>query len=75
MPQHWEPDLALGGWVSNQRTYYMRFLRGDANCGGMNEERVRKLNDLGFVWIVRSKKEQEEGKQYKRTSNVTTHRK
>jgi len=43
--------LNLGVWVSNQRTQYTLNEKGEPSQ--MTAERVRLLNDLGFVWKAR----------------------
>lgn len=40
------PELAR--WVKRQRYQYYLFREGNPSC--MTEERIKKLNDIGFVW-------------------------
>ncbi len=47
----WKEDPALAGWVSAQRTR--------RNKGLLNPERVRLLDELGFVWDFQTQKAQE----------------
>jgi len=47
----WEEDPALGGWVSAQRTR--------RNNGSLNTERIRLLDELGFVWDFQTQQTQE----------------
>ena len=54
----------LGAWVEKQRIEYKKYqqIKHESNNGGsdiptsiLTEERVRRLNDIGFVWDVREK--------------------
>jgi hypothetical protein len=51
---------ALGAWVGTQRTNYRNYMKAkekgqpDSTISSMNEERINQLNELGFVWSVRS---------------------
>ena len=47
----WEEDPALAGWVSAQRTR--------RNKGSLYPERIRLLDELGFVWDFQTQKVQE----------------
>lgn len=47
----WEEDPALAGWVSAQRTR--------RNKGMLYPERIRLLDELGFVWDFQNQKGQE----------------
>jgi len=38
----------LGNWVSNQREQYSKFEKGKSSH--MTKERIRLLNEIGFVW-------------------------
>lgn len=47
----WDEDSSLGVWVSNQRTKYIK--------GTLSNERIKRLEEIGFVWDYQSlKKEQ-----------------
>jgi hypothetical protein len=53
VPQKYKADTtSLGSWVDTQRQNYQKFQEGKP-CKGMNDERIRKLEDLGFVWRIR----------------------
>ena len=40
-----ESSFRLGIWVSQQRTNH--------KSDGLNDDRIRRLNELGFVWDAR----------------------
>jgi len=42
VPQGWSGNPQLATWVSNQRQVFRK--------GELSEERVARLNDLGFEW-------------------------
>ncbi|SMQ86975.1 Superfamily II DNA or RNA helicase [Bacillus sp. OV166] len=42
VPQGFKENPSLASWISNQRTYY--------KTGTLSQERVERLNELGFVW-------------------------
>ena len=42
VPQVYEADKSLGNWVNWQRRKYWR--------NSLDQKRIDKLNDLGFVW-------------------------
>jgi hypothetical protein len=42
VPQRYQPNLELATWVNKQRTTKMR--------GSLSRDRVRRLNELGFLW-------------------------
>lgn len=44
VPAKWEKDRKLGSWVSYQRSMY--------KAGKLSAERRRRLEELGFVWVV-----------------------
>ncbi len=44
VPAKWKVDSSLGSWVSNQRR--------QAQAGKLSTERVRRLEELGFIWVV-----------------------
>ena len=48
VPQHYPDNKALGTWVANQRTQYR--LRREGKHSHLTEERIKLLEDLGFVW-------------------------
>ena len=45
VPARWTGNRPLGGWVSNQRALRKK--------GTLSKDHIRKLNELGFLWIVR----------------------
>jgi len=49
VPCHWPKDRLLGHWVSNQRSF--------RNKGWLNQERIARLDKLGFRWIARFNRE------------------
>jgi len=42
VPQRYFENEQLGGWVGNQRAAYKK--------GNLNQEKIRKLSSLGFLW-------------------------
>lgn len=48
VPSRYAPNRKLGRWVSFQRTQYR--LRGEGRHNHLTEERIRKLEDIGFSW-------------------------
>lgn len=48
MPTRWEENIQLAHWVSKQRHDYK--LRLDGTSTRLTDERVKLLNDSGFVW-------------------------
>ena len=42
VPAEWKEDVSLGYWVRTLRVYRKR--------GKLSEERIRRLDELGFVW-------------------------
>lgn len=47
-------NCGLGSWVKRQQVQYTLYKKGDGTKSELTEERVRLLNDLGFVWSRRS---------------------
>ena len=45
VPQYYEANKSLGNWVHSQRTAF--------KVGKLSEDRVRKLNGIGFGWELR----------------------
>ncbi len=41
-------NFPLARWVSVQRSYYKKYLNGEKTS--LTEERIEKLNQIGFVW-------------------------
>jgi hypothetical protein len=52
VPQHYKENRALGKWVAKQREQYKLMLKGQHSF--LTPYRLEKLNDLGFVWQVRT---------------------
>mmetsp|Transcript_20467 Transcript_20467/g.29184 ORF Transcript_20467/g.29184 Transcript_20467/m.29184 type:complete len:846 (+) Transcript_20467:121-2658(+) len=50
VPQQYPENPQLGTWVSNQRKQYRLLKEGKPSP--MTEDRVKKLEDLGFVWSI-----------------------
>jgi len=48
VPKGYEENTVLANWVSNQRQEYKKYKKGD-KCP-MREERVAKLEKVGFAW-------------------------
>ncbi|KAL7529921.1 hypothetical protein ACHAXR_003231 [Thalassiosira sp. AJA248-18] len=47
-------NFGLGAWVKRQQVQYTLYSRGDGTKSDLTEERVRLLNDLGFIWSRRT---------------------
>ena len=47
-------NFGLGAWVKRQQVQYTLFSKGDGTKSDLTEERVRLLNDLGFIWSRRT---------------------
>jgi hypothetical protein len=65
VPLKYEPNMALGSFVNNQRTRYRLYQIEKRGEGGqeqnrhplsITEDKIRDLEDLGFVWNVRDGK-------------------
>ncbi|GFH61995.1 hypothetical protein CTEN210_18471 [Chaetoceros tenuissimus] len=54
VPREHEPIKSLGNWVHQQRTEYKLMLEGAKSQ--MTEERVEKLESLGFEWRILKKR-------------------
>jgi len=52
VPQGWKGNIQLGRWVSSQRSEYHVLKKGRPSR--MTEERLRKLEGIGFQWSLRS---------------------
>ena len=50
VPTKYSTNPALGRWVSTQRSQYKLFVDGEKST--MTQERVERLNSIGFVWNV-----------------------
>eukprot|EP00980_Cylindrotheca_fusiformis_P003752 scaffold833_cov92-Cylindrotheca_fusiformis.AAC.6 len=51
VPLHFQDNKQLGRWVDKQRTYYKH--RQEGKKSSMSDERISKLEDLGFAWKIR----------------------
>ena len=49
MPGGYKPNKALGVWVAMQRQAYKK----KGKRGGITEERMKRLNSIGFEWVIR----------------------
>jgi len=45
----------LGNWIGNQRWGYTQFMEGKDKCSGINDSRIKILNDMGFQWNVKKR--------------------
>jgi Helicase associated domain len=60
VPSRYPPNPELGIWVGTQRTQYRLFQEAKESGSGalhgtsMNEDRIRQLEELGFVWALRN---------------------
>ena len=52
MPQHYKENKALGKWVAKQREQHKLLKKGQHSF--LTPYRLEKLNNVGFVWSVRS---------------------
>ena len=55
MPQRYAENPQLGRWVGNQRTQYKKFQQ-DPSTSQMTQERIERLQSIGFEWNGRSLK-------------------
>jgi Helicase associated domain len=57
VPSRYDKNPELGIWVGTQRSQYRLYVRaaetGQVANTNMNDDRVRELEDLGFVWALR----------------------
>jgi hypothetical protein len=57
VPSRYDKNPELGIWVGTQRSQYRLFMRaretGQSVSTNMNDDRIRELEDLGFVWALR----------------------
>lgn len=52
VPQHFKENKALGKWVAKQREQHKLLKKGQHSF--LTPYRLEKLNQVGFVWSVRS---------------------
>lgn len=52
VPQHYKENKALGKWTAKQREQYKLHQKGKHSF--LTPYRLEKLNQIGFVWQVRS---------------------
>lgn len=52
VPQHYRENKALGKWVAKQREQFKLLKKGEHSF--LTPYRLEKLNQIGFVWQVRS---------------------
>ena len=50
VPTKYPANPALGRWLSTQRSQYKLYMDGERST--MTEQRVRRLDSIGFVWCV-----------------------
>jgi hypothetical protein len=55
VPQRYDSDPSFGIWVNKQRDNYKIFHSGRRGvyCGGMNQEKIDRLDGIGFVKVAR----------------------
>ena len=59
VPSRYQPNPELGVWVGTQRTQYRLFMKSKESgnpipgASSMNEDRIRQLEEVGFVWALR----------------------
>lgn len=59
VPSRYPPNPELGVWVGTQRTQYRLYTKAKesgqpiSGMSAMNEERIRQLGELDFVWALR----------------------
>lgn len=51
VPQKYSENPSLGKWVHKQRGQYKSMKNGKPSA--ISEERIRKLDDIGFIWKIR----------------------
>ncbi|CAB9525830.1 helicase [Seminavis robusta] len=55
VPKRYPPNMKLGNWVYEQRKNYKSILTGTGRGRrGMTDERIRRLEELGFQWSAKS---------------------
>jgi len=54
VPKRFLENQGLSHWVSNQRSLYKQFLKGDV-CSPLTKERIHLLNKIGFQWDCSSR--------------------
>ncbi len=55
VPSRYADDPSLGQWCSQLRRGYKAFINGKGPKRGMNKERIKELEKVGFEWVVRKK--------------------
>jgi hypothetical protein len=64
VPSRYPINPELGIWVGTQRTQYRLYMKSKetgmppSGSTAMNEDRIRELGELGFVWALRNTKEE-----------------
>uniref|UniRef100_A0A7S3V7X2 Helicase-associated domain-containing protein n=1 Tax=Chaetoceros debilis TaxID=122233 RepID=A0A7S3V7X2_9STRA len=43
---------SLYEWCHNKRVGYVAFLKGSGRCHALTENRVKRLNEIGFNWMI-----------------------
>jgi len=52
--KRYEENTSLGNWVAKQREEYKKYRKGGK--GAMTEERIAKLEKVGFTWSLVAKR-------------------
>ena len=55
VPQNYAPNKALGKWVAKQREQY-RIREKEGKKSSLTDERMKKLEDIGFTWAIHQSK-------------------
>ena len=59
VPITYDENRALAQWVSTQRRRYRQLQKTGVRPYGFSDERIRQLDDIGFVWNYRQHREDE----------------
>ena len=57
VPRNYERSPSLGQWVNNQRRSYNNVQTGNKKGRQISQERIAKLDSIGFFWVSFSKLE------------------
>ena len=63
-PNRYPEDTSLVLWCKNIRAAYKCWVKGEKNSQGLTDERVKRLEELGFEWNLKGKRKNDrfEGK-------------
>ena len=53
VPYKYVNNPSLGQWCSNMRTAYLQIQKGTETSYNLSQDRIDKLEDIGFRWTVR----------------------